>query len=137
MPALEIYKPGQGKLARLVAYVLGGLLVAFGGFRLYATINRPGQEWVTGVPVFGAVSLYSTIAVVVALLGLLALHLLLNRPGVVDALIETEQELKKVSWPSQREVKNATVVVSIVTVAMAMLLFWFDELLQWVFRLVY
>lgn len=134
---LEIYKPGQGKYARMTAYLLGLGLVIFGGIRLYATINVPGDEWVDGIPLIGHVSLYNTIAFAVVLVGMFLLHLVLNRPGMVDTLIDTEQELKKVSWPSKREVRNATIVVVIVTFAMAILLFGFDSLLRWLFRLVY
>jgi preprotein translocase SecE subunit len=134
---LEIYKTGQGKIARSAAYALGAGLVIFGGFRLYATINRPNAAWVEGVPLLGALSPYNTIAIVVTLLGILGLHLVLNRASTVDMLIDTEQELKKVSWPSGKEVQNATVVVVLVTFTMAMLLFGFDELLRLVFRLVF
>jgi preprotein translocase subunit SecE len=134
---LEIYKSGQGKIARIGAYVLGGILVISGAVSLYRFINVPGREWVTGLPIIGHVSIFNTIAFGVALLGLLALHLVLNRPGTANALIDTETELKKVSWPSRREVKNATIVVSLVTLVMALLLFGFDRFLQWLFRLVY
>jgi len=134
---LEIYKRGQGKLSRGGAYLLGALLVISGGTSLYRFINVPGHEWVKSVPLIGSISIYNTIAFGVVLLGLLALHLILNRPKMVDGLIETEQELKKVSWPSRREVKNATIVVSLVTFSMAFLLFGFDKLLHWAFQLVY
>ena len=134
---LEPYKPGQGKFARTIAYVLGILLVAFGAVRLYATINRPGHAWVEGVPLIGSLSIYNTVAIVVCLLGVLGLHLVLNRPATVDLLIDTEQEMKKVSWPSRREVQNATVVVVIVTLTMALLLSGFDQLLRLVFELVF
>mgnify|MGYP001812223249 FL=1 len=134
---LELYKAGQGKYARGIAYGLGAGLIVFGGIRLYATINVPGQEWVKDVPLIGHVSIYNTIALGVVLLGMLLLHPVLNRPGAVDALVDTEQELKKVSWPSKIEVRNATLVVVLVTFVMALLLFGYDRIPQWVFRLVY
>ncbi len=134
---LELYKAGQGKYARSVAYLLGAGLIIFGGIRLYATINVMGREWVKDIPVIGHVSIYNTIALGVVLLGLLLLHLVLNRPAAADALIDTEQELKKVSWPSKLEVRNATIVVVIVTFVMSLLLYGFDRILQWVFQLVY
>ena len=151
MAQLEILKPGQGKLARGAAYFLGMLLVVFGGISLYATINvpfdanaTPTTTWekiehalhVSNVPILGHISVYRIIAFVVVLFGALALHLLLNRPAAVDTLIDTEQELKKVSWPSRREVWNATLVVVLVTLTMAMILYGFDRVLQFVFRLV-
>ncbi|MFV1959435.1 MAG: preprotein translocase subunit SecE [Planctomycetota bacterium] len=137
MTTLEIYKQGQGKSARIFAYALGGGLILFGGIRLYATINVPGREWVQGVPVIGHVSLYNTIAFAVVLLGFLGLHLVLNRPSMADMLIDTEQEMKKVSWPSKQEVWNATLVVVLVTFALALMLYGFDWLLRWFFQLVY
>jgi preprotein translocase subunit SecE len=133
---LEIQKYGQGKITRVAAYLLGGLLVIFGAVRLYATINGPGHEWTT-LPVIGHVSVYSVISLVVCLLGFLGVHLVLNSTAAVDLLIDTEQELKKVSWPSKSEVKNATLVVVLTTVALAVILYGFDELLRWLFRLVY
>jgi preprotein translocase subunit SecE len=134
---LELYKTGQGTYARGIAYLLGAGLIVFGGIRLYATINVPGREWVKDVPLVGHVSIYNTIALGVVLLSFLLLHLVLNRPAAVDALVDTEQELKKVSWPSKTEVRNATLVVVLVTFVMATLLYGFDRILQWVFRLVY
>jgi preprotein translocase SecE subunit len=134
---LEIYKTGQGKIARGAAYALGAGLVIFGGFRLFATINRPGAAWVDDLPLIGSLSIYNAIAIAVTLLGLLGLHLVLNRTSSVDMLIDTEQELKKVSWPSGKEVQNATFVVVLVTFTMAMMLFGFDALLRWIFRLIF
>ena len=152
MAQLEILKPGQGKYARGTAYVLGMLLVIFGGISLYATINVPHDASITptstwekiehavyipNVPLVGYISIYRIIAFVVVIFGALALHLILNRPGPVDTLIDTEQELKKVSWPSRREVWNATLVVVLVTSTMAMLLYGFDGLLRTLFQLVF
>ena len=151
MAQLEILKPGQGKYARGAAYFLGMLLVIFGGVSLYAAINVPfdaravpstGWEklehalYVPNVPLLGHISIYRVIAFVVVLFGALALHLILNRPAMVDTLIDTEQELKKVSWPSKREVWNATLVVVLVTFTMAILLYGFDWLLRTLFQLV-
>ncbi len=151
MAQLEIIKPGQGRYARGAAYFLGMLLVVFGGISLYATINvpfdaraTPTSTWekiehalyVPNVPLLGHISAYRVIAFIAVLFGALALHLLLNRPTVVDTLIDTEQELKKVSWPSKREVWNATLVVVLVTFTMAIMLFGFDWLLRALFQLV-
>jgi preprotein translocase SecE subunit len=143
--SLEIYKKGQGKVARWGAYLCGFLLVAFGVVRLYANINVPfDPDTANGVeraihgqlPLVGEVSVYKLVALIVGLLGLLGLHVVLNRPATVDLLIDTEQEMRKVSWPSRKEVQNATIVVILVTLTMAMLLFGFDEILQWLFGLV-
>jgi preprotein translocase subunit SecE len=145
--SLEIIKKGQGRYVRWTAYLMGAALVAFGAIRLYATINVPYDPakagavesffHVGGVPLLGDISVYKLIAVVVGLFGLLALHLFLNREKAVDLLIDTEQELRKVSWPSRREVQNATVVVVLVTMTLALLLAGFDTVLEFAFQLVY
>ena len=136
--SLEIYKKGQGKYARGSAYLLCGLLILFGAIRLHATFNVPGEHvWVADVPIIGSITLYKVVATLAFLGGMLALHLVLNRPKSTDLLIDTEQEMRKVSWPSRAEVKSATIVVVVVTFVMGLSLFGFDELLRRLFRLVY
>jgi len=61
----------------------------------------------------------------------------LNRPKSVDLLIETEQEMKKVTWPTLPEVWNATVVVVLVTATLAVTMYGFDQILVRLFKLVY
>lgn len=135
---LDILKKGQGLHARRIAYFLGGALVLFGAIRFYATFNVPNQHvFVKDVPLIGSITLYNVLAILVFFVGMLVLHLFLNREKHVDLLIETEQEMKKVSWPSWAEVKSASIVVIVVTLVMALLLFGFDWLLQRVFGLVW
>ena len=135
---MALYKPGQAKVARWSAYLLGSLLAFLGVVSLYATINVPGSHvYADNVPVIGSITLYKIIVVVVFVLAVYAIHLVLNRPAMVDLLIDTEQELKKVSWPTRLEVKNATLVVALVTFVMGFILFWADELLQHLFRFIF
>ena len=135
---LEIYKKGQGVWARGTAYLMTGLLLLFGSFRLHAFLNRPGENvFVENVPVIGDITLYKIIALAAFLIGMLLLHLVLNRQNLVDIMIDTENEMKKVSWPSWREVKSATIVVTIVTLILAVSLYGFDKALQAIFRLIY
>lgn len=134
---LEVVKKGQGKRARGIAYAMGVALLVFGCFSLFAAINVPNENvWVEGIPVIGAITLYNVIALVVFMLGLLGLHLFLNRPSFVDLLIDTEQEMKKVSWPNRAEVQRSTIVVAIVTAVLSLSLFAFDWILQGLFQLI-
>ena len=135
--ALEIQKKGQGTYARATAYAIGALLVLFGAWSLYATINRPNQFEVAQLPVLGTVSAFQVIALVVAAGGLFALHWVLNKPKSVDLMIETEQEMKKVSWPTIPEVWNATLVVVAVTATLAVTMSVFDLALRKLFHLVF
>ncbi len=135
---LEIIKKGQGTWARVTAYVLGGILVVLGAFALYGTINRPNEfVIVDDLPLIGALSGYKVIAAVVGLAGLLGLHLVLNRPNSVDLMIETEQEMRRVSWPTSKEVWNATIVVSFVSLLLAVAMSSFDWILRKLFHLVF
>ena len=49
---------------------------------------------------------------------------------------ETKQELKKVTWPSQNEIVQATGVVILTTFLMGCLIGFADIFLAWVVRLI-
>jgi preprotein translocase SecE subunit len=136
---LEIQRKGQGVWSRLTAYAIGGLLVVLGAWSLYASINVPGKFRLVeaDVPIVGAVTGYKVIALVVGLAGLVGLHWVLNRPRNVDLLVETEQEMRKVSWPTLNEVWNATLVVTVVTLSFALVMSTFDFVLRKLFHLVF
>lgn len=55
----------------------------------------------------------------------------LNKPSIVDFMISSEGEMKKVSWSSRSEIATSTFIVIMVVVFMAVL-FWFVDL---VFRM--
>lgn len=108
----RIYKPGQGKYARLGTGFAIIIVVAFGCWQLYELLEATDMGlWVaTIVPV----------VVLAAFAGLL--FWLLNKPAAADFLIAAEGELKKVNWSSRREVAVSTLVVIIVVFVMAVLL---------------
>ena len=151
--SLEIFKKGQGKTSRITAYVLLSILILFGAYRLHATFNVAGEGVLVGtsgvlwgetpplidaaIPVLGTITIMKVISVVVFGLAMLGLHLVLNAPKMATLLIDTEQEMRKVSWPSKTEVKSATIVVVIVTFVMALSLYGFDAGLQHLFSLVF
>ncbi len=136
--SLEIYKKGQGKIARGCAYALVGVLVAFGAWRFHAAFNVPGEGvLVEKLPIIGTLTILKIGARFVFLVGLLLTHLVLNRAKAADLLIDTEQEMRKVSWPSWPEVKSATLVVVVVTFVMGMALFGFDRALQGLFSFIF
>jgi preprotein translocase SecE subunit len=136
--SLEIYKKGQGKFARICAYAFVGILVAFGAWRFHATFNVPGEGvLVDQLPLIGALTYLKIATLGVFLAGLLATHLMLNGPKIADLLIDTELEMRKVSWPSWPEVKSATLVVVIVTFVMGVALFGFDKALQGLFSFIF
>ncbi|MBN1443274.1 MAG: preprotein translocase subunit SecE [Planctomycetes bacterium] len=56
---------------------------------------------------------------------------LFNRPVTADFLIDTESELKnKVTWPSQKEEVNASIVVVIMVLLIAFFIFVVDNVFR-------
>jgi preprotein translocase SecE subunit len=136
--ALELYKKGQGTIARASAYLIGTLLIGFGAFRLFAWVNVPGQGVLTSdLPVIGALTISKVVAFFVGALGVLGLHSLLNRPKSVDMLIETEAEMRRVSWPTLKQVWNATLVVAFVTLVLAVTMSGLDLVIRQVLHLMF
>ncbi|MCE9591536.1 MAG: preprotein translocase subunit SecE [Planctomycetes bacterium] len=56
-----------------------------------------------------------------------------NKPAVVDFFIATESEMKKVNWPSRKEIVGATWIVICGTFLMALLLLVIDAGFAWLF----
>ena len=54
-----------------------------------------------------------------------------------DFLKEVRVESTKVSWPSRRELRDATIVVVVTTLIMATILFILDQILNLVLKLLF
>ena len=126
----RIYKPGQGYWTRLGTVIGVGLIIALTANFIYKELDSfvgPGTK--TNWPL--SVILGSVGAFVVAL-GLVAWHDL-NKPSVVDFLIATESEMKKVNWTSRKELIGSTKVVIVFMLLIALVLFLFDLVFGWFF----
>jgi preprotein translocase subunit SecE len=110
----DIYKPLQGKQARL--FTGGGLggIVALGVWRLSETLidYQPATRF--GVP-----------ALIGVLLGWFIFRLV-QYPPFVEFLIATEAEMNKVSWTTRPELYRATLVVLTTVLLVAVYLFCVD-----------
>lgn len=137
----EIYKNGQGRFARGAAAAGAGILLLLGCYRLYwflhsyvwasapiAGIEIPGL----GTPLSAALLLALAAVVVFGLVVFYAV----NRPDLADLLIETESEMRKVTWPTFEEAKNSSLVVVVCVVIMAVLITVFDAALRLAISLV-
>jgi len=112
-----LYKPLQGKQARLWTAVGLGLTIVMGLRELSLTL--------------GASSTAATAYGVPALLGVVLAWItfrLLQFPPFVEFLIATEAEMNKVSWTSRDDLKRATSVVLITVLLAAIFLFGVDWL---------
>ena len=142
---METYKSGQGSFARLAASLALLLAAILGVQELYSWIANPGGETAlipgavfSDLPLLGVPLSWKLLLCVAILVGLVyLLRRYLTRPSTVDMLIETELELKKVSWPTKDESISATWVVIFVTLLITFTLFAFDFVLQRVFEMVF
>ena len=140
MAFLEFYKKGQGTAARLMALVSLCLLALWGGYSLWVTLQ--GYSWaaspIVTVPRVNLVVNWALIASVLVTAGLgFVVIWALNRPRAVDLLVETEAEMKKVSWPSRQEAWNSSLVVVVTVLFMMGLLFFYDFILNRILTLIF
>ena len=129
--ALPIYKPGQGYYTRMLSAIGAGMLVLAGAAWLYLKV----------VPRYFVSSdnlLYIQASFAVGLIGVMAvaIYFALNRPRVVDFMIAVEAEMKKVNWPSRKEVIGSTWVVILGTLLIAALLFVINLFFGWFFMVI-
>lgn len=132
------YKPGQGRVVRMTGLAMVLVLAIFGAEALYSGL-RANAYWdrpffeparpVLGIHVVFRPAFYPAAAVL--LLAMTAAWILSNRSAWGEYQIETEGELRKVSWPPRKEYLGSSMVVLVVTVTMAVFLFAADELLSW------
>lgn len=140
--ALEVHKPSQGVYARGITGVGGGLLAAFGGYWFHgALIDLPpvtqGAQllgiqltWglIAAVVVFGILAGSAAMLTTGAPIGVKKLDRLTK--ASTDFLIETETELRKVSWPSREELTGSTFVVIFVTVVLGVYIVIIDKVVS-------
>jgi preprotein translocase SecE subunit len=118
-----LYKPGQGQLARGIS---AAALLALGIWAAFET-----HSWMADQ----ALRRYWYVGYWVPAMALLAFvgcaYFVANSPKLADFLIDTELEMKKVTWPTYREVLGATVVVIVVVILLGAFLFVVD---RWVIQ---
>ncbi|MDH3583195.1 MAG: preprotein translocase subunit SecE [Phycisphaerae bacterium] len=127
--AWKIYKPGQGYYTRLLSAIGAGVLVIAGVDWIWKKLSTLKAES------FNVVYLQAGVAVaILALFGLLFYRWIGVKPRTSDFLIATEGEMKKVNWPTRKEVVGSTWVVVCCMVLLVALLFVADISFAWLFR---
>jgi len=138
--ALQLHKPNQGVYARAVAGAGGGIMAAFGAYWLHGLVDLP-EIWPNAkfvVPI--TYSLLAAAILFIILGGLMALICTGTAIGLkkidkfsaasVDFLIESESELRKVSWPSREELTGSTFVVIFVTILLGVYIVTVDKVVS-------
>ena len=111
--AMSVYKSGQGYWTRMLSAIGAATLVLTATAWLwdeFSVIPQNTEYWQGGMAVLMLVSWFAL------------LFWLFNRPRVADFLIATEAEMKKVNWPTKKEIIGSTWVVIAGTIMLAGLL---------------
>ncbi len=123
---LRLRKEGQGMIVRTVAGVILVGLLAFGCASLANAVNAAWWDGqiIPTVPFFEfQISNGYLVSFALFMIGCFGVYTqVVNHPDVAEFLIETETELRKVSWPEAGEFLNATIVVLIAIFLIAVFL---------------
>ena len=122
--ALGIYKSGQGYWTRMGTAWGTAIIVLSGCAWLWGELSVIPDNAIywQGGSVAGIVVFFSIL-----------MYWLLNKPTIADFMIATEAEMKKVNWPSRREIIGSTWVVICGTALIALLLWLTDIVFVWIF----
>ncbi len=128
---LRYTKPGQGRWVRGLGLAGAAMLIGFGASSFYRVPSSKSLWWAElwhgaplGIPltwrpiVFASLGLFGTLTLVV--------YALMNREAWAEFLIETEGEVKKVSWPARKEYLGSALVV-IVVITVVSLFLWASD----------
>jgi preprotein translocase subunit SecE len=124
-----IYKRSQGRITRQVTFAALAVAFALGFFRLHQTLYDN-----IGMKFFG---LCDWLPGILCLAGLWVSYRMVNMPNFADFLIAVEAEINKVSWPTRGELFRASMVVLICIIVLALILFGYDIIWQWIFRMLH
>ncbi len=120
---MVIYKKGQGYWTRMMSAIALGMLALMGAAWLWDNLKnaRIGDL----EPIYT-----QTVAFVIVFAGAawLGYDLIGRKPKVVDFLIATEGEMKKVNWSTRREIRGSTIVVIGLTFVIALIISFLDYL---------
>ncbi len=142
-----IYKKGLGVAARVSVGVVLLLIALFAAYSLHgALINLPGLGFtipLVGIPlswglIWSFVFFLFCLFIIAILVGFVETgvgKIDNTGRGVVVFLIETQGELKKVSWPLKNELIGSTIVVLICGFVLGVYVFGVDRLVTEVMRL--
>ena len=116
-----LYKPNQGRVVRQVTFLSATLLSCLVAWEVKRSFSGLGNAGWFVMMAVAAVLVWVVYRVV-------------NYSVFADFLIAVEAEMNKVSWPTRRELWNASLVVMFVIFSMAAFLFLFDAVWTVVFE---
>lgn len=134
-----LYKRNQGRMVRQLTCLAIWFFVVAGVWRchqlylskFFASLSGPTTN---NAPATSQLLLGYLAAVLLAGAGIWFGYRLVNWPRFADFLISVEAELNKVSWPTQKELVRASMVVIFTILFMSILLFLYDAIWRVVFE---
>ncbi len=126
--AIRIYKSGQGRYVRIGTAVAAALVNLVFCYYIGLLLERN----VAGEFGYKAYLVYGIPGVVFATLGVLAFWYL-NKPKIVDFLVATESEMKKVRWSGKAELWGSTTIIIVTVLLLAVFIYVADTFLIYLF----
>ena len=120
---MQVYKKEAGMWARVPVAVIGGIITVYAA--------RGAMKWGTG----NAQYIWAGIVFALCACGTLFLAFFHRKMG--DVLIDTENEMRKVVWPTREEVRGSTVVVITTVAILGATIYAMDIGLAGFFRLIH
>jgi len=135
---LDYAKPGLGRWVRVSGYAGVGFFAAFAGVQTHRALLfaiETGSRMASlldpfwsgtfiGIPITMRPIVFPAAFVCGAMM--LAFHLFINREKWAEFLIETQSELRKVSWPATKEWVGSSFVVVVVMVFVSFFVYFVD-----------
>lgn len=127
------YRKNEGRYARMFAFWALFLLVAYGCFHggglsdlLRGWLGDSNTTYIDPFPILGTLETSTCIALGFWLVVGFTIWRILNRKRLADALIDTEAEMEKVTWPTWNETWQGTLAVAAMVTVMFIYLFLVD-----------
>lgn len=125
---MPIYKSDQGFYVRRVSAIGFGLVVAMGAVWLWEKLEQ------TNIGEIDSIYIAASGCIIFAtILALIISRFLYFNKKTGDFLIATELEMKKVNWSSQNEITRMTIVVILLTLLIALITYFFDQIFALIF----
>jgi preprotein translocase subunit SecE len=124
----QVYRPGEGRWARILAMLAIVLMGLFSAYRWHLWAEKVSWRiwWLPGIGAHQMTWSEVGAAILMIVFMLVGYRICFARVGTSDFLIETEIELRKVTWPqwkplfkSDTELWGSTYVVILVIAALA------------------
>lgn len=125
-----IYKKGQGYWTRMGTAMTAGLIAIFTMQFIYEQVRAHATN-----PLTAARTAWIAVGIFFAIFALVVFFLT-NKPNVVDFLIATDSEMKKVNWTTKAELIGSTKVVILFMIVIMIFLFAFDTIFGYFFKFI-